>query len=232
MKNIFPKSNVTIIDQRISRRKTGIENIFQEFKNGKINILIGTQMAIKGWNLPNVSLIGIIDADNLLHWPDFSANEKAYQNIVQAIGRLGRPGSLMKGKAIIQTFHPKNYIFQSAADLNYANFYQQEIMERKELKYPPFSRLIKITSRDDSLKRLKNASDKIYKNLKIINSNYKDISISPFTDPLVSKIRGVYQKQSLIKLFNAEGRLPAPLAKELFSLPPRWTIDVDPVSIN
>jgi primosomal protein N' (replication factor Y) len=230
IKNEFPGANIQRIDQNEVKKIFTLEKINQDFTGGKIDILIGTQMAIKGWNLPKVALIGIIDADNLLHWPDFTANEKAFQNIIQAAGRSGRLESQMPGKTLIQTFSPENPVIQFAAKLDYENFFKTEISERENLKYPPFSRLIKIIGRDTDPKRLDKEAEMIYKKIKKQVSGRKDMAISPFIDPLVSKIQGIYRQHCIIKYIDKENRIPLFLERELARLPSKWVIDVDPAS--
>ena len=185
-------------------------------------------MITKGWDLPNVGLVGIIDADSLLSIPDFKSDERAFQNIVQLIGRAGRTASHCPGKAVIQTFNPENFVLKTAAEMNFENFYQKEIRERKTLKYPPFSKLVKLLFRNRSRTRTDSETASIYKFLKNLPS--KNIQVLPPHYPLVPKIRDTFRKQIIIKILNST-EIPAPLEKFLKKLSADWAIDIDPISI-
>jgi len=185
-------------------------------------------MISKGWDLPNVALVGIIDADNLLTFPDFSVSERAFQNIYQVAGRTNRPGAVFRGEVIIQTFNPENYIFKAILEKDVEKFLEKELTDRKSLSFPPFGRIIKLVLQDRNLQKTKKASEEIYSWLKKFSG--KEISISEAHTPLVSNVRGKFRQQIIIKIKKQE-KIPAEISKLLKQLPANWIIDVDPITI-
>lgn len=224
--SLFPEAKVARADSQSMRGKNAQEDLFQKFTNRGIDILIGTQMISKGWDLPSLALIGIIDGDNLLSLPDFSTTERAFQIITQIAGRVGRPGAKFPGLVLIQTFAPEQAFFKLIAEKNLEKFYAKEIEERKSLRLPPFGKLIKLTFQDYSLKKIDLETKRIYEILKEIAS--KSVKLSEPQDAFISKIRGRFRKQILLKI---AGNIPENLKETLKSLPGGWIIDVDPVSI-
>ena len=226
--NIFPNAKIKRADAESLKKSKEHKKLYQDFSQGKIDILIGTQMITKGWDLPQVKLVGIISADSLFNIPDFTTSEKAFQNITQAIGRTGRIRSQWSGKAIIQTFNPENFIIKNAAKANYESFYEKEIEERETLKYPPFSRLIKIVFQNINKKRTESETEIIYQSLKALS--LKNIKISQPHNPLVPKIRERFRKQLIIKIINNQ-KITNQLERLLEKLSSDWIVDVDPISI-
>jgi len=141
----FPAARARRMDSDAVRRGEH-GPLLEAFRQGKIDILLGTQMIGVGLDFPNVTLVGIVSADTTLDLPDFRAGERAFQLISQAAGRAGR--GPRGGEVIIQTRHPEHYAIQAAAELNYLKFYRQELQFRKELGYPPFSQLIRLAVED------------------------------------------------------------------------------------
>jgi len=222
--DLFPGARVARIDSQAIRKSGYQEKIYREFSDGKIDILIGTQMISKGWDLPSVVLIGIIDADNMLSLPDFGALEKFYQNIVQVSGRVARLGAKFPGVIVIQTFQPENKTIKVAAERNYEVFCDTETKERKELGYPPFGRLIKLVYQDYSLKKASDEAERAYQTL----SRIPGIVVSEPQDAFVSKIRSRYRKQMIIKF---KKNISSGLRRGLENLGAGWIIDVDPISV-
>ncbi len=225
VENLFPGARLARIDNQ-SAQKESVEETYKKFSQGTIDILIGTQMISKGWDLPNVALVGIIDADNLLSIPDFSANIKAFQHIVQLSGRVGRPGAKYSGKIIIQTFNPENKIFQKAVARDFESIFEQELAERKVLKLPPFGKIIKLIFQTTNFKKVQDETANIYS---ILQEKSSGISITEPQDAFVSKVRGQYRKQILLKL--PCGEIPDNVKKLISSLSRGWIIDVDPISL-
>ncbi len=225
---LFPGAKVKRVDFEAMKKRKSADNLFQEFSRGDYDILIGTQMITKGWDNPRVGLIGIIDADNLVSLPDFNTDEKAFQQIVQAAGRTGRLESKFPGKIIIQTFNPENFIIQTAAERNFEKFYEKEIAERKDLKYPPFARLVKLICQNPNRQKVEKNAEKVYNGIKSLQSKEEGFTVSPPQDPLVSKVRKNYRKQIVLKL---EKELSPDLKKILINLDGKWIVDVEPVSI-
>jgi primosomal protein N' (replication factor Y) len=228
IKSIFPSARIKRVDAESMKKIIEHKKLYQDFSQGKIDILIGTQMITKGWDLPQVGLIGIISADSLFNIPDFASGERAFQNITQVIGRTGRMTSHWPGKAIIQTYNPDNFIIKSAAKTDFISFYQKEVKEREALKYPPFSRLIKLIFQNSNKQRIESETENIYQFLKKLE--LKNIKISQPHDPLIPKIRGKFRKQLIIKI-SRDQKIPRQLAQSLKNLSADWIIDVDPISI-
>lgn len=231
IEKIFPSARIARVDSTSMKKSVkSQEKIWEDFSSKKIDILIGTQMIAKAWDLKNVGLVGIIDADGLFAFPDFHTNENAFSLISQVIGRTGRTGARYNGKAIIQTYHPENQIIQWAAEKNYLKLYDYEMKERKSLSYPPFSKIIKLTFRDFSLTTAQKETDRVFSKLEEANKNNPNIQIYPPRAPYVPKVRKRYSMQIIIKIKNEE-KLSSALEAELKSLPNGWQIDVDPISL-
>ncbi len=143
LKIMLPQANIQRMDLDTTRAKNSYQQIIGDFEKQTTNVLVGTQMVTKGLDFANVSLVGIINADSIIHYPDFRAHERAYQMFVQVSGRAGRKGK--KGKVIIQTADPTQVIFDKVIRNDYVEFYNYEIMQRREHGYPPFMRVIKMT---------------------------------------------------------------------------------------
>ncbi|MEI8343428.1 MAG: primosomal protein N' [Candidatus Moraniibacteriota bacterium] len=233
IKKLFPGANTRRLDGAASKIAGTKDQIFQDFAAKKIDILIGTQMIVKGWDNPNVGLVAIIDGDSLFTTPDFLTDERAYSNIMQAAGRTGRTGAIYPGRVVIQTYHPDKKIYNFITNQDYNSFYQTQIKERKVLNYPPFGKIIKISIKnEDKIKVEKNALV-FYKKISKLISPYPEISLTEPSNPLVSKIRTKFIQQMILKVKTDSNQtsLPIELIKLLATLPTDWAIDVDPVSI-
>lgn len=143
---IFPSSKILRMDLDTTRTKNAYQNIIGEFEKGEVDILVGTQMVSKGLDFDHVSLVGIYNADKMIHYPDFRAAERAFQLITQVSGRAGRRAQ--KGRVLIQTASPQNKILQLVLQNDYEGFYETELIDREGYNYPPFSRIIEITVKD------------------------------------------------------------------------------------
>jgi len=145
VQKVFPKARMVRMDSDTMTRKDSYRQTLGDFRTGKIDILIGTQMIAKGLHFPNVTLVGVINADLSLHMPDFRAGERTFQLLTQVAGRAGR-GDVM-GEVIVQTFTPHHPAIQAARSLDYDGFFDQEVEFRRELQYPPFGHLVCLTLR-------------------------------------------------------------------------------------
>jgi primosomal protein N' (replication factor Y) len=191
---IFPDANIDRMDLDTTRSKRGFEKIIQRFEKKEIDILIGTQMVTKGLDFENVSIVGILNADNLLNQPDFRAYERSYQLMAQVGGRSGRKNK--RGKVIIQTSEPTHHIIQNVANNDYEAMYRGQIAERKHFKYPPFYRMIGITLKH----REKNELDRIAQELSMrLRERFGARILGP-EYPLISRIKTLYIKQLWIKV--------------------------------
>ncbi|MFQ5584443.1 MAG: primosomal protein N', partial [Calditrichia bacterium] len=192
----FNNATVQRMDQDTTKGKFGHGRLLEKFRNGEIDILIGTKMIAKGLDFKRVSLVGIISADQGLNFPDFRASEKVFQLLTQASGRAGRGAS--SGEVIIQTYNPEHYIFRFLQNHNYRKFYETEIKSRKALNYPPFSRLCLIRIIGESEKLVEGYSRTIAKYLWKANRKKNFTVLGPAPAPLF-KLNNQYRYQILIK---------------------------------
>ena len=140
VKEIFPNSNVSRMDWDTTRGKWAFDKIINSFADHEIDILIGTQMITKGLDFKNVGLVGVINTDHFLNFPDFRAHEKAFQVLTQVAGRSGRSGE--RGSVYLQTYQPDHPIIINVINNDFDKMYAKQLIERKDYKYPPFVRLI------------------------------------------------------------------------------------------
>jgi primosomal protein N' (replication factor Y) len=190
----FPNARVARLDLEATKTKHGHEQIIKSFEKHEADILVGTQMISKGLDFEKVSIVGIINADQLLFFPDFRAHERAFQLLTQVSGRAGRKNK--KGKVIVQTSVPNHHVIQEVIHQRYEHIYANETEERKSYQYPPFYRLIKIIVKHKDYKVAQDAAqhlrDLLYKRL-------GEHIIGP-ESPYVSRIRNQYIKEMLIKV--------------------------------
>jgi len=139
---IFPKATIMRMDLDTTRSKTSYQKIISDFEERRIDILVGTQMVTKGLDFDNVSIVGILNADNLISYPDFRSFERSFQLMAQVSGRAGR--KFKRGKVIIQTYRPNHEVIQYVLANNYSLMAKSQLMERRTFKYPPFYRMIEI----------------------------------------------------------------------------------------
>ena len=196
--NIFPDATTIRMDVDTVSKKNSHEEILNKFRNENINILIGTQMVVKGHHFPNVTLVGVIAADSSLNLGDFRANEKTFQTLTQVAGRAGR--GEYEGKVIVQTYNPDNYAIEYSKMQDYNLFYNTEIELRKQLKYPPFCDIILIDMSAKNLSELKNVAKNLHSYLKnrVINEKFGLLLYSPVPSP-VEKIKDRYRWRMIIK---------------------------------
>jgi primosomal protein N' (replication factor Y) len=191
---LFPNKNIKRMDQDTTRGKYSFEKIIDGFKNREIDVLVGTQMLAKGLDFDNVSLVGIMNADNMLYHPDFRAFERSYQMMTQVSGRAGR--SDKRGKVIIQTYNPLHNIIQQVTHNDYEGMYKEQLYERKIYYYPPFFRLIKLTLKHRDFDKLKEGAMWLYQ---VLQQNSNHPVLGP-EEPVISRIRNEYIRTIMIKL--------------------------------
>ena len=191
----FPNATTIRMDVDTVTKKNSHEEILNKFKNENIDILIGTQMVVKGHHFPKVTLVGVIAADSSLNMDDYRANEKTFQILVQVAGRAGREN--LPGKVVIQSYNPENFSIQTAKKQNYQEFYETEITLRKQLKYPPFCDIIVIGFNSLKEEKIIETSQKVYDLLKEkVPENY--IISKPAPSP-IDKIQNRYRWRIIIK---------------------------------
>lgn len=198
IKELFPMASTIRMDIDTVSKKNSHEMILDKFRNENIDILIGTQMVVKGHHFPNVTLVGAIFADTSINIGDFRANERTFQTLTQVAGRAGRGEDA--GRVIIQTFNPENYAIQYSKTQNYDLFYNTEIGIRKQLKYPPFCDIIVIALTGNNEKNLNVLAKKVHEYLKdrVINEKFGVLLYSPVQCPIY-KIKDKYRMRILIK---------------------------------
>jgi len=190
----FPNATIKRMDLDTTRGKKAYERIIQEFETGKIDILIGTQMVTKGLDFDNVGLVGILDADQMLNFPDFRAYERSYHLMAQVSGRAGRKNK--RGKVIIQTTNVRNKIIKDVISNNYQHMFFEQLKERKQFKYPPYNRLIYITLKHKNKQVLDDAATVYAQWLKKL---FKNNILGP-EYPIINRTHDLYQKSIIVKL--------------------------------
>ena len=191
---IFPDSIIKRMDYDTTRKKNAYQDIIQDFQQLKINILVGTQMIAKGFDFENVSLVGIIDADNMLNFPDFRSHERAFQLMSQVSGRAGRKGN--QGIVVLQTYNPDQEIINHVKSHSFSKFYNVQLSERSLFNYPPFSRLIIIRFKHTDHFVVDSVSE-VFATL--MKESFKNRILGP-EYPIVSKVRNYFIKNVLLKV--------------------------------
>ena len=237
IKSYFPESRTVRVDSETVKTKKDYEDIYNDFKNHKYDIMLGTQIIAKGFHFPDVTLVGIINSDIILNFPDFRAGEKTFQLLTQSSGRAGRGSK--DGKVVIQTFNGENEVIQNTVTGNYEGYYRKEMELRKILNYPPFGRLIIIVVSSEEEEELEKKAKKFYNILMAglnigTNPGGNEFVSEPFKAPIY-KINGRYRYQIFIK-FNRENitkvkNVIRKAMNEYKEKKIRISIDVDPVSM-
>ena len=191
---LFPQAKVGRMDQDTTRGKFGFEKIIDSFKNKEIDVLVGTQMLAKGLDFDNVSLVGIMNADNMLYHPDFRAFERSFQMMTQVSGRSGR--SEKRGKVIIQTYNPNHNTIQQVVNNDYLAMYKEQLYDRQIYHYPPYFKLIKLTLKHRDFDKLKEGAMWLYQ---VMKQNMSLPILGP-EEPPISRIRNEYIRTILIKI--------------------------------
>ncbi|WP_310555433.1 primosomal protein N' [Flavobacterium sp.] len=194
LKTLFPEKKIARMDQDTTRGKYAFEKLIDSFKNREIDILVGTQMLAKGLDFDNVSLVGILNADSMLYFPDFRAFERSFQMMTQVAGRAGR--SDKKGKVIIQTYNPNHTIIQQVTQNDFVAMYKEQLYERQIYKYPPYFKLIKLTLKQRDFDKLKEGAMWLFQ---VLQQQF-DFPILGPEEPPVSRIRNEYIRTILIKI--------------------------------
>jgi primosomal protein N' (replication factor Y) (superfamily II helicase) len=194
LQELFPEARIARMDIDAIRGKNSHDQLIQLFEQHKLDILVGTQMVTKGLDFANVDLVGILDADGLLSFADFRANERAFQLMEQVSGRTGRKDNA--GKVLIQTSQPMHPVLLQVQQHDYRQMFENEIEKREQFHYPPFSRIIKLTFRHKFKEIVQDASVWFANNLQNRYQQY----ISGPSEPLINKVRNQYLMEILLKL--------------------------------
>jgi len=220
--HFFPQARVLRWDKDAITRRYGHEELLEDFRDRKADVLVGTQMIAKGLDLPQVTLAGVINADTGLNFPDFRSGERTFQLLCQVAGRAGR--GVRAGKVIIQTYSPDNYVIEAAARHDYSGFYSKEIDYRRRYSYPPFSQLIRLVYSHADEESCRREADRVYRLIADSQQLTTDSIIGP-VPTFAFRARGKYRWQLFLRGPDSS-RVLSQLA-----LPRGWIIDVDPVGM-
>ncbi|MGQ9817976.1 MAG: replication restart helicase PriA [bacterium] len=213
------------LDRDVVRKRGEAETILKKFEEQKAKILVGTQLVTKGFDFPNVTFVGIVNADTILNLPDFRGSEKTFQVLTQVAGRTGRGSK--PGRVLIQTYHPEQYSILFGQLQNYPKFYAQEMKLRKELGFPPFSRLILIRLSGKTEKNVWEDAEKVYKSL----THLKNIRIFGPNQSYYYKIKDKYRVYILIKAPLKFDHRKLRFLKQIVLTKTKLEIDVDPIDV-
>jgi len=229
---LFPRARIVRMDSDVMKRKDDYRRILGDFRSGKIDILVGTQMIAKGLHFPNVTLVGIIYADLALHQPDFRAGERTFQLLTQVAGRAGRGD--VEGEVFVQAFTPFHPAIQCARRHDFAGFYEQEIGFRQQLKYPPLSRIALLTLKGRNEEKVKFSAEHLKGELQKKVGDFKDLILAgPAPAPLL-RAETYYRYQIMLRVqrMSALSLRLAELVQAL-KLPDDvlLSVDIDPVDL-
>ncbi len=206
VRQLFPDARVARLDTDTTRTKTAYEKIIQNFQSHEVDILVGTQMVSKGLDFENVSLVGILNADNMLNFPDFRAHERAFQLMAQVSGRAGRKNK--QGTVILQTSDTEHPIIKQVIANDYLSMYKQQMLERKDFNYPPYFRIINIMMKHRDMHTVIQASSKMASELRAV---FGERVLGP-DNPPVFRIQNLFLKRIVLKI---EANASSEKAKEL-----------------
>ena len=198
LKHLFPDAKVGRMDLDTTRGKYSYDKLINAFEAQELDILVGTQMITKGLDFRNVGLVGIMNADSLLNFPDYRAHERSFQLLVQVAGRSGR--TQKRGNVLVQTYNPYHQVLQQVSSYDYPKFFHDQVYEREQFKYPPGTKILRITLKDRDYNKLNEASDWFATSLR----NVLKCTVLGPEYPAISRIRNQYLKNILIKFTTAE----------------------------
>lgn len=201
VKKLFPQARILRMDLDSTKGKEGHARIIEAFEHQKADILIGTQMIVKGHDFPNVTLVGVLAADLSLNSSDYRASERTFQLITQAVGRAGRGEH--PGKALVQTYNPEHYSITNSVKQNYEAFYQEEIAFRMLLSYPPAGNMMAVLGSAEDEELLETGMDYLKKYVERISAG-KDVQMIGPASPPVARVRDVFRRVIYLKCENNE----------------------------
>ena len=229
VQELFPQAHVRRADRDSVNKRSDFATLYNDFSSEKFDILVGTQILARGWDLHRVELIGVINADTALAFPDFRSNERTFDLATQVSGRAGRGD--FPGSVVLQTYSPDNPAIQAAISHDYLSFFNREIQDRQEYGYPPFVELIELStrsSRQETALMRANLLATEFKELPI-----KDLQIIGPAPAFISRERGAYKMRVILKLPKSqlEENLNPLLWRRLIELPAWWDVNIDPNSL-
>lgn len=229
---LFPQARIRRMDSDSLKRKDDFKRILSDFRVGKIDVLLGTQMIAKGLHFPNVTLVGIVYADMALHKPDFRAGERTFQLLTQVAGRAGRGD--IEGEVVVQAFTPFHPAIQCARRHDFLAFYEQEVEFRKELSYPPFSRIALLTAKGRNEEKVDFAANHLKRELEAALKELTDLIMAgPAPAPLV-KAESFYRYQIMLRtqrMTVLSRRLAEVLQRVKLPEDVTFSVDIDPADL-
>jgi primosomal protein N' (replication factor Y) len=235
VKSRFPAAQIARMDSDTMRRPGSHERVLSAFRNGEVQILLGTQMIAKGLDFPNVLLVGVINADSALHFPDFRAAERTFQLVTQVAGRTGR-GS-RGGRVIVQTFTPEHPAIQAASRHDYQQFAETEMVQRRKYGYPPLGSVARIIVRGPQEETAEAFADTLVDRLEASRNQLgTEVRILGPAPPPIAKLRGKFRFHIMLQaaaskplgetIRQAVADLKAPTKEEI-----QYVIDIDPMDM-
>jgi primosomal protein N' (replication factor Y) len=231
---MFPAARVARLDRDVARRAGQFRRVLEDFRQGKIDLLVGTQLIAKGHDFPGVTLVGVVSADIGLGLPDFRSAERTFQLLTQAAGRAGRGD--MPGRVLVQTFYPDHYAIRLAAEQNYEAFFHKEMRFRRMMHYPPGTALANVIAQGTKLEQAAHVAKQVGDFLIPLEQHTEGLKILGPTPAPLAKVEGRFRIQFLIKS-TSRARLNTILRQladhcEQQGIPQRSVmIDMDPVNI-
>lgn len=225
LKGLFPEAKVLRMDKDTTTDKANISTMYKDFAMQKYDILLGTQMIAKGWDIPNVDLVGVLSAENGLLLPDYHSSANTFNLLVQVSGRSGRAKKI--GRTVIQTYQPENPIIRAAANHDYSTFIKHELKTRKEFNYPPFSDVVRLVYQHSNLVKCeKTATEVAYG---IIHQNIQNVDIIGPSPCFLEKLHGKYRFQILIKIMDKSSLNLIKAAASQLKYP--WAVEINPSQV-
>ncbi len=235
IQNRFPDATIARMDSDTMRRPGSHQKVLSAFRSGEIDILLGTQMIAKGLDFPNVLLVGVINADSALHFPDFRAAERTFQLVTQVSGRTGRGDR--PGRVVVQTFTPEHPAIQAASRHDYIKFAKQELINRQRFNYPPFGSVGRIIIRGPDERLTESVAESLVKRLEAARANFDTkVRILGPAPPPITRLRGKYRFHILLQSVN-----PSALGETIrrgtdqFRVPDKsdiqFVVDIDPLDM-
>jgi primosomal protein N' (replication factor Y) len=228
---LWPQARVARLDRDAVRRKGALQALLQRFRNGEIDVLVGTQMIAKGHDFPRVTLVGVVSADVGLGLADFRASERTFQLLTQVAGRAGRGDR--PGQAIVQTLYPDHYSIRLACRQDFPAFFERELQFRKSMRYPPFVSLINTIVRARTFTAAMDDAADIVQRVRDRTAGRTDVRVLGPAPPPLGRLRGEYRAQLLLKSANRKAireGLQAALAARP-ELQRRVVVDIDPLAV-
>jgi primosomal protein N' (replication factor Y) len=223
VKRLWPRARVLRLDSDVARGPDSYYEIFEAFAERRADILVGTQLVAKGFDLEAVTAVGVVDADLPLHFPDYRSAENTFALVTQVAGRAGRRGR--PARVVVQTSNPDHYALKRAAEHDYAGFYEEELPSRKAFKFPPFADLAVLTysheDQETAARVARDAADEMAAGL--VGAGIEGIRVLGPSPAFLLRLRGLFRWQLTLKGHGLSR------AREFAPHGRGWSIDVDPV---